>query len=158
MRQLSRRRFLRYTVMGSVGLIVVEALAGVAFYLRPNIWRPDFGFKITVGHNEIPAVGDPPMTHPAGQFHLVNTEAGVLAMWTLCTHGHCATVWDERDQNFTCPCHGAWFDRVGNLLGGPAPRPLDLMSAAIDSNGNVVIDTGDISQRERYEPSQATPL
>ena len=45
----------------------------------------------------------------------------------ICTHLGCGYRWDDGVQKFLCPCHGSAFDRNGRVLGGPAPRPLDLL-------------------------------
>ena len=50
------------------------------------------------------------------------------------------------------------YNYVGERTGGPAPRPLDLMAVRVDdATGNVIVDTGEISQRLDYRPEQATP-
>jgi menaquinol-cytochrome c reductase iron-sulfur subunit len=43
----------------------------------------------------------------------------------LCTHLGCAYHWDDRARVFACPCHGSAFDRKGEVITGPATRPLD---------------------------------
>jgi cytochrome b6-f complex iron-sulfur subunit len=57
----------------------------------------------------------------------------------VCTHLACRVVWNDGQQAFTCPCHAAAFDRDGNVLDGPPPRPLDLYEAQIDETGNLSI-------------------
>jgi hypothetical protein len=41
-------------------------------------------------------------------------------------------------------------------VAGPAPRPLDLMEIEL-SGGRIAVNTGKITQRVQWEPSQATP-
>ena len=43
----------------------------------------------------------------------------------LCTHLGCAYHWDTKAGVFACPCHGSAFDRKGEVITGPATRPLD---------------------------------
>ena len=49
----------------------------------------------------------------------------VAAFAPQCTHLGCAYHWDERNHHFLCPCHTSTFGIDGNVLSGPAPRPLD---------------------------------
>lgn len=41
-----------------------------------------------------------------------------------CPHLGCAVSWDELSGRFKCACHGGAFDRDGNVVAGPPPRPL----------------------------------
>jgi menaquinol-cytochrome c reductase iron-sulfur subunit len=43
----------------------------------------------------------------------------------LCPHLGCGYRWDGHDRAFKCPCHGSVYSLNGQVLGGPAPRPLD---------------------------------
>jgi menaquinol-cytochrome c reductase iron-sulfur subunit len=42
-----------------------------------------------------------------------------------CTHLGCAYHWDAQSAVFACPCHGSTFSRTGEVIRGPATRPLD---------------------------------
>jgi menaquinol-cytochrome c reductase iron-sulfur subunit len=57
---------------------------------------------------------------------LVRTDAQkVIAFSPRCTHLGCAYHWEQRAAVFECPCHGSTFSITGEVLSGPAPRPLD---------------------------------
>lgn len=49
----------------------------------------------------------------------------VVAFGPQCTHLGCAYHWDDAKNEFVCPCHNSLFSIQGQVLGGPAPRPLD---------------------------------
>ena len=72
-------------------------------------------------------------------------ENGVVALYQKCVHLGCRVPWCGSSQWFECPCHGSKYSRVGEKVGGPAPRGLDRFNVSIDK-GNVVIDTGVVVQ------------
>jgi menaquinol-cytochrome c reductase iron-sulfur subunit len=51
-----------------------------------------------------------------------------------CTHLGCAYAWAPETKLFQCPCHGGKFDKDGNRVAGPPPRPLDRYEAKIENN------------------------
>lgn len=53
---------------------------------------------------------------------LVEDQGEVYALDLVCTHLGC-TVSVTPDE-WICPCHGSAFDRRGQVLRGPADRPL----------------------------------
>ncbi|MBA2454725.1 MAG: Rieske 2Fe-2S domain-containing protein, partial [Chloroflexia bacterium] len=65
---------------------------------------------------------------------------------------------NEGSGEFQCPCHGSVYDRQGVLVAGPAPRPMDLMAIIPGEGGSITVDTGDITERAVYEPSQSTQI
>lgn len=56
-----------------------------------------------------------------------------VAFAPQCTHLGCAYHWDEANHNFLCPCHTSTFSIDGQVLSGPAPRPLDRYAVKIQS-------------------------
>jgi Rieske Fe-S protein len=49
------------------------------------------------------------------------------------------------------------FNPTGEVLSGPAPRPLDFFPLEI-VEGEVIVDTSSPQQRKGFEASQATPV
>jgi menaquinol-cytochrome c reductase iron-sulfur subunit len=59
-------------------------------------------------------------------------EESVTAFAPQCTHLGCAFHWESDHQSFVCPCHSSAFGLDGEVLAGPAPRPLDRYASRID--------------------------
>ena len=66
----------------------------------------------------------------------VLTEDGrnFVAMSNICTHLGCRVRWIEDQQQFFCPCHNAAFDKAGEVLNGPPPRPLDQYEVKVEDD------------------------
>ncbi len=60
------------------------------------------------------------------------SETELVAFVPYCTHLACAYHWEEKDQVFLCPCHTTTFSKDGEVLAGPAPRPLDRYEVKVD--------------------------
>jgi len=81
-----------------------------------------------------------------------NTERGKSSAWIVraddgsvtafspwCTHLGCAYHWEPKGDEkaggcFVCPCHGSTFDASGEVLQGPAQRPLDQYATTMQGN------------------------
>jgi len=66
------------------------------------------------------------------------SNGSVTAFSPNCPHLGCGYRWSGQDKQFKCPCHASIFDIDGKVIGGPAPRALDSLSAKIE-NGKVLI-------------------
>lgn len=60
-------------------------------------------------------------------------EDNVIAFAPQCTHLGCAYHWEDANKAFVCPCHASEFSADGDVLGGPAPRPLDRYNVKVEA-------------------------
>ena len=95
--------------------------------------------------------------HRGSKLFILRDEKGFLALSAVCTHLGCLVVWNRDHSMFLCPCHGGKFDKEGNNVEGPPPRPLELFSLSLDEDGYLVVNQDLIVKRDdgpapRYLP------
>lgn len=157
-RLVSRRSFLRNAVLGSVGVSLMGVAGGFVAFFWPNKTGA-FGGEIPVPLDLIPEVGAPPYRNQGGKFYIINNEDGALALYWKCVHLGCTVPWSDAEGLWVCPCHGSVYNRFGERIAGPAPRPLDLFPAVVDGS-NLIVNTDPEGAiiRSAYDPSQALKL
>ena len=150
---VTRRQFLN--IGWGVSLVALVGQAGVAFlnFFKPNIKAGGYGGAVVAGQ---PKEFKPGTVTPvqAGHFYISSLEdGGYLAIWWRCTHLGCTVPWRDDEKQFHCPCHSSLYNPEGEVIGGPAPRPLDIFPITL-VDGNLVVDTGNPIAREKFDPSQ----
>jgi cytochrome b6-f complex iron-sulfur subunit len=73
--------------------------------------------------------------------YVIGGLRGVYALSAVCTHLGCITRYLSDLNIIACPCHGSRFDLEGNVIAGPAPRPLPWLQVAENSAGLLIVDT-----------------
>jgi len=152
----SRRRFLRWLWLSLGGAALLEFSGiGLALFrqrIQPAAKPPP---PVAAGHIDEFAPATVTAVGPGG-FYLARLANGaLLALSRTCTHLGCAVAWDEKQRRFSCPCHGSTFSLVGEVLNGPAPRPLDTYPVRLE-NGIVKVDASHPRRRAAFTPDQAT--
>jgi len=144
---VSRRSFLSLAAIGSFFAAVATAAAGI-FRLPSPAVLPGPVRRFKVGPQEQFAPGtETPFTEQ--NLVLFRDDQGFYAISTTCTHLGC-TVARSR-EGFACPCHGSRFDNRGNVVGGPAPRPLPWLEVSRAANGElIVLADNEVPEGTRY--------
>ncbi len=52
-------------------------------------------------------------------------DGKIHALTAACTHLGCVVSWNSAEKSWDCPCHGSRFDVNGQILHGPAGKPLE---------------------------------
>jgi Rieske Fe-S protein len=55
----------------------------------------------------------------------------------VCTHQACTI--EDKGSRFECPCHGSRFSRMGDVIRGPAERPLRRYPTRLEPNGRTLV-------------------
>ncbi len=151
-RPLSRRKFIVTVWIAAAAVVVAELIGGTFAFLWPRR-RDSKTEKIFIAGKAADfKVGDI-IDFRREKTFIVRLEGGFLAISAICTHLHCIVNWNAAIKQFECPCHGAKFNPVGDVVAGPPPRALDLHKVEI-SAGNLVIDTEKVIERRKFDPSQ----
>jgi cytochrome b6-f complex iron-sulfur subunit len=133
----SRRHFLFFTGMTTAAAGMIGFLGATARFLYPNVlYEPARRFPV-----------GPPNEFPSGtatflqerRVFLFNGPAGFYAISSVCPHLGCNVRYLAGD-GFACPCHGSHFDRNGQVISGPAPRPLAWFGLSLSPRGELVVD------------------
>ncbi len=135
----SRRHFLELVGLGAIGVTAVGSMVLSGEYLSPNVVKePPTRFKAGTPENYSP--GSVTLNREQKVFIVRAKEGYFYALSAVCTHLGCITNWKPEDGIVACPCHGSKFDRDGNVIAGPAPRPLRRFAMSLDDQGQLVVD------------------
>jgi nucleotide-binding universal stress UspA family protein/nitrite reductase/ring-hydroxylating ferredoxin subunit len=91
--------------MSDRDVLVARTIAQVASELEPG----EGGILVQAGERLAAFMDE------QGELHLMSAR---------CTHMGCTVAWSTADHVFECPCHGSRFGPRGEVVNGPAARPL----------------------------------
>ncbi|HEY8417487.1 MAG TPA: Rieske 2Fe-2S domain-containing protein [Limnochordales bacterium] len=152
---MTRRGLLRNVMWASAGIFAVQAaVTGLAMFWPRKV--EGFGTVIDAGPIDEFPVGSVTRIRD-GRFYVSRLPEGVIALYWRCPHLGCTVPWNQTQNLFICPCHGSVYEPTGQNIAGPAPRPMDYMRVEI-RGGRLLVDTGDIRQRDRHLPEHVTPV
>lgn len=58
-------------------------------------------------------------------------DGRVTLLSPVCTHMGCHVQWNTAESTWDCPCHGSRFTPSGDVIGGPAEKPLEEVTAEV---------------------------
>jgi cytochrome b6-f complex iron-sulfur subunit len=156
---LTRREFLNYAWLSSLGFVFLVGVGGATFFFAfPRFKAGEFGGIFPVGKagDVLPKPTDPPFHNTDGKFWLSNVNGMIIALYDVCVHLGCLYAWQEVTGRFECPCHGSKYQKDGTYIEGPAPRSLDRMVISYVGAGNQVVATTDAKGNPLQTPSDAS--
>ena len=121
----TRRRFIATLIA------LPLAAAGIWRFLSPRrVTKPAL---LRVALSALPVGGA--LVYRQQRIALLREGEQVIALSLVCTHLGCTV--SVTPEGMICPCHGSRFDRSGQVLSGPAQRPLDRF--AVERSGDELI-------------------
>jgi cytochrome b6-f complex iron-sulfur subunit len=142
---LSRRTFLKLGWAAFLGFLASSAGATLKFIFPNVLYEPPQTFK--AGKPEDYAVGVSLRWTKAQRVWMIRTEEGIYAMWARCTHLGCTPNWFQAENRFRCPCHGSNYTTAGDVIAGPAPRPLYRCGIRLLPSGELLVDKSVLEDR-----------
>ena len=137
--QLTRRRFLVGAGAAACGVVAAGSGVLAADFLRPRVlFEPPTRFSL--GPPDAMEVGQV-ITSEENRAYILRSSSGFHAMSSICTHLGCITRYQGDVKQIACPCHGSRFNLDGEVLAGPAPRPLDWLDMGLSPDGLITVDT-----------------
>ena len=100
-------------------------------YLTPAIPRQR-RVLVRAAITDIPVGGA--LVYREARLALIRDKGETYALSLVCTHLGCTL--SANGHELSCPCHGSRFDRRGNVLHGPADRPLRRLR--VEERGDMV--------------------
>lgn len=134
-----RRRFFQVTGLTACGVSAGGAAALSLDFLEPRVlFEPPTRF--TLGPPDALDVGTV-LTSEAHRAYVIRRPDGFCALSSVCTHLGCITRFQPDENVIACPCHGSRFALDGEVLEGPAPRPLPWLEVSLSPKGEIEVDT-----------------
>jgi len=146
-KSVDRRGFMSIVTWAIGGLITAAmGIPGVAYVLGPALQNAQVEQWIRLGSTSKVELGTPTLFKAKVQRKtgwvtaeeelavFVRSDNGrdFIAMSNICTHLGCRVRWIAERQQFLSPCHNGVFDRDGNVVSGPPPRPLDRYAVKVE--------------------------
>lgn len=144
-----RRQFFVAMGTGALALATTGGLVLTGDFLRPNVlFEPPA--KFLVGKpNQYPLNSVVYLAKP--MILVVREKEGYFyALSTVCTHLGCMVNWKAQEEIIACPCHGSRFNKLGEVTGGPAPKPLPHFAMNLTVDGylevdkNIIVEQSDV--------------
>jgi Rieske Fe-S protein len=146
---MDRKSFVKI-VTASLGSIMaaIVGLPVIQYFISPALGKTIGDDWISLGSLDNYPIGIPTLfnftitkvngwersSHSYGAFVLRKEDQDPIVFSDVCTHLSCRVNWNEEISEFYCPCHAAIFDKNGEVVSGPPPRPLDRYEIRLDGD------------------------
>jgi menaquinol-cytochrome c reductase iron-sulfur subunit len=137
--QIDRRNFVKIIVASVGGFISLSVgIPAIIYTIEPAVKVQSTEGWISAGLMENYETDKPTLftftqTKQNGWERTVNSygvyvtkqsETTATVFSNQCTHLACRVTWQEENQEYFCPCHNGIFNKEGDVVDGPPPKPL----------------------------------
>jgi cytochrome b6-f complex iron-sulfur subunit len=137
-KEFDRRAFFVKLGLGSLSIAATGTAVFAYQFLSPNVLyepSPIVNAGKPEGYPE-----DSVTLDVNSGIYLIHSKEGFFALSAICTHLGCMTAWKPELGIIACPCHGSKFNRDGEKIAGPAPRPLPWLRTWVSDDGDLMVD------------------
>lgn len=145
---ITRRDFLWLGWSALLGFIGASLAATLRFLVPNVLYEPSQ--KFNAGHLTTFPEGVSTKWAREQRVWVVRGPKGIYVLWARCTHLGCTPNWFADQGRFRCPCHGSNFNPQGDVIAGPAPRPLWRCKVELAATGDVIIDKAVLEGRPGF--------
>ena len=144
---ISRRTFFELALgWFAAGFAVVASGAAGLRFLVPNVlYEPGMRFKAgrpsDYADNSVTFLEDE-------RVFLVRKGNTFRCLSAVCTHLGCTV--NRTTGGYHCPCHGSVFNNLGQVEGGPAPRPLSWFLVTLSKDRRLLVDKSHTVPADKY--------
>lgn len=147
-KEMTRRNFL-WTGWAAFATFLGVSASAMGRFLLPNVlYESPQIFK--AGKPEDYPLGVSTKLMKEQRVWIVKTQTKLYAIWARCTHLGCTPNWFDAEKRFKCPCHGSNFTMEGDVIAGPAPKPLNRCAIALLPTGEILVDKSILETRPSF--------
>jgi cytochrome b6-f complex iron-sulfur subunit len=150
---LNRRKFFAAAGNAAIGIAALGSLGVTLDFLTPKVLL-ELPKRFVIGM--LAAIQPNSVTFDAEHRLIVfrDKQGYFYALSSVCTHLGCILEWKESgitghpEGVIACPCHGSVFNKTGDVIRGPAPRPLDRFKMYLEDEKVIVDMTETVGEEE----------
>lgn len=137
-KEFDRRSFFVKLGLGSLSIATAGTAIFAYQFLSPNVLYEPSPI-INAGKPESYPLDSVTLDVNWG-IYIIHAKEGFFSLSAVCTHLGCLTAWKQELGIVACPCHGSKFNRDGEKIEGPAPRPLPWYRVWLSDEGDLMVD------------------
>jgi Rieske Fe-S protein len=147
--RIRREGFLKIAILGIGGLIGVSlGIPAVEYVVSPARTESQSQVWIRVGSTSKVEIGTPTLfkikierttgwivnEEELAVYVLTDDGRDYIVMSNICTHLGCRIRWIADKDQFFCPCHNGIFNKNGEVVSGPPPKPLNRFKVKVENS------------------------